>query len=183
MMSELITLLFLFAKIGFFTVGGGMAMLPLVQQELLSRGLMTIRQSIDMVAISQMTPGPFAVNCATFTGMRLYGISGAFFATLGVALPSFIICLIVAHFFFSFNHNAIVRSVLGGIKPIVLSLILSGLISIGKAAIFPEASFASLDFPVLCIAIIISVLFIKTKVSPIFLVLLSGIFGAIFLRG
>lgn len=181
-MSDLWTLFFIFAKIGLFTIGGGMAMLPLVQQELISRGLMSIKQSIDMVAISQMTPGPFAVNCATFSGMQLYGIPGAIFATVGVALPSFILCLLVSRWFFAYNHSPVIRSLLSGIKPVVLALIVSGLYSIGKTALFPQYTFASFDLPVLIIAAIVSFLIIKKKISSVLLVLLSGAFGAIFLR-
>lgn len=181
-MSELWTLFYIFAKIGLFTIGGGMAMLPLVQQELISRGLMSIKQAIDMVAISQMTPGPFAVNCATFSGMQLYGIPGAIFATVGVALPSFILCLLVSRWFFAYNNSPVIRSLLSGIKPVVLALIVSGLFSIGKTALFPQYTFASLDLPVLAIAAIVSFLLIKKKASPVLLVLLSGAFGAIFLK-
>lgn len=181
-MTELIALFFIFAKIGLFTVGGGMAMLPLVQQELIARGLMTASQTVDMVAISQMTPGPFAVNCATFSGMQLYGIPGALFATLGVALPSFIICLLVSRWFFVYNSSPVIRSILAGIKPVVLSLILSGLISVATTSLFPDASPASIDIPVLVIAAVVSYLLIRKKANPVVLVLLSGLFGSIFLR-
>jgi chromate transporter len=181
-MLELLTLFFIFAKIGLFTVGGGMAMLPLVQQELITRGLMTETQAVDMVAISQMTPGPFAVNCATFSGMQLYGIPGAVFATLGVALPSFFICLLVSRWFFKYMHNPVIASVLSGIKPVVLALILSGLVSVGKTALFPGGSLASFDWPVLVIAVVVSVLMIWKKANPVLLVLLSGVVGIVFLR-
>ena len=181
-MTELLTLFWLFCKIGLFTIGGGMAMLPLVQQELIARGLMTAQQAVDMVAISQMTPGPFAVNCATFSGMYLYGVGGAIVATAGVALPSFLICLLVARWFFAYKSNRIIQSVLSGLKPVVLALILSGLVSVGASSLFPQSTWASLDIPVLCIAALMSVLMLKTKLSPALLVLACGVFGAIFLR-
>lgn len=181
-MGELIKLFIIFAKIGFFTVGGGMAMLPLIQQELVSKGYMTVIQAIDMVAISQMTPGPFAVNCATFSGMQLYGIPGALVSTLGVVLPSFIICLLVSRWFFSYCNSPVIRSVLSGIKPVVLALILSGLVSVSSTALFPGGTAASIDIPVLAIAAVVSFLLIFKKASPVLLVLLSGVFGSIFLR-
>ncbi|NLL39072.1 MAG: chromate transporter [Clostridiales bacterium] len=181
-MTELIQLFFIFAKIGFFTIGGGMAMIPLIQQELVSRGLMSLEQAIDMVAISQMTPGPFAVNCATFSGMQLFGIPGALIATLGVVLPSFVICLLVSKWFFAYRSSPIILSILAGIKPIVLALVLSGLVSIGSASLFPGAVPASIDIPVLAIAAVVSFLLIYKKASPVILVLLSGVFGTIFLR-
>ncbi len=184
-MAELLTLFWIFCKIGLFTIGGGMAMLPLIQQELVRRGLMTLAESIDMVAISQMTPGPFAANCATFVGMKLYGIPGAVAATAGVALPSIVICLLVSRWFFKFNGSPAIKSVLSGIKPIVAALVLSGLVSVAASALFPGGfafSIAALDIPVLVIAALLSVLMLKTKISPALLVVGAGVFGAIFLR-
>lgn len=181
-MTELIQMFFIFAKIGFFTIGGGMAMLPLIQQDLVARGLMLPKQAIDMVAISQMTPGPFAVNCATFAGMQLYGIPGALLATLGVVLPSFVICLLVSKWFFAYRSNPVILSLLAGIKPVVFALILSGLVSFGSTALFPGSIPASIDIPVLAIAAVVSFLLIYKKLNPVILVLLSGVFGAVFLR-
>ena len=181
-MKLLLDLLFIFMKIGCFTIGGGMASLPLVQQMLVNKGYMSVAESTNMVAISEMTPGPFFINSATFSGMRIAGFWGAFVATLGVFLPSLIICIVVYRFFFRMNTKPTVRSVLSGIKPVVISLILNGAISIFLASVFPESSFASIDIPVLCIAIVMSVIMLKTKISPPLLILISGVFGAIFLR-
>jgi len=181
-MTDYLLLFWIFFKTGLFTVGGGMAMIPLVQQELVERGYITLAQSIDMIAISQMTPGPFAVNCATFAGFNLAGIPGAVIATLGIVLPSMILCLLVARFFFRFCDNQIVKSVLSGIKPVVLALILSGLFSVFRSAILPALAFSAIDLPVLGIALVLSLLMVKTKISPALLVLLSGAFGAVFLR-
>ena len=184
-MAELLTLFWIFCKIGLFTIGGGMAMLPLVQQELVRRGLMTMGETIDMVAISQMTPGPFAANCATFAGMRLYGVPGAIAATAGVALPSIVICLVVSRFFFKFNRSPLVKSVLSGITPVVAALVLSGLVSVASSALFPAGfafSFAALDVHVLVVAAVMTVLMLRTKISPALLVVAAGVFGAIFLR-
>jgi len=181
-MTDYLLLFWIFFKTGLFTVGGGMAMIPLVQQELVEKGYMTLAQSIDMLSISQMTPGPFAVNCATFAGFNLAGIPGAAIATLGVVLPSMIICLIVARFIFSFCDNPIVRSVLSGIKPVVLALILSGLLSVFRSAILPELAFSAIDLPILGIAVVLSLLMVKTKISPALLILFSGAFGSVFLR-
>ncbi|MDR0859274.1 MAG: chromate transporter, partial [Oscillospiraceae bacterium] len=133
-MDILIKLFVIFAKIGLFTIGGGLAMLPLVQQELIAANYMTLRETIDMLAVSQMTPGPFAVNAATFSGMRLGGFAGAAAATLGVILPSFAICLLVAKKFFASLGKPQVRAVLNGIKPIVFALIFSGMFDICREA-------------------------------------------------
>jgi len=183
-MSGALELFFMFFKIGLFTIGGGMAMIPLVQQELVAKGMMSLSESIDMVALSQITPGPFAVNCATFAGMRVVGggFGTAAITTIGVALSSFFICLIVGKYFFRCNENPIVRGGLSGIKPAVLALIFAGFISIARSSIFPGGVFSSIDVPVLCIALVLSFLMIKTKINPTLLVLASGIFGVIFLR-
>lgn len=182
-MLDLLILFGLFFKIGLFTFGGGMAMLPLVQQELVSRSLMTIDQATDMVAISQMTPGPFAINAATFVGMQLYGIPGATAATLGVVLPSVILCLLVARVMKAFQNNPILRSALSGIRPAVLALIVCSLLSIGSTALFPSGSLIPFQWPVLPIALVVFVLLQTGRVSPFLLIAAAGVSGAVFLRG
>ncbi|MDR0294534.1 MAG: chromate transporter, partial [Oscillospiraceae bacterium] len=121
---EILTLYLAFLKIGLFTIGGGLAMLPLMQRELVEGGLMTLAETADMVAISQMTPGPFAVNAATFAGMKLYGLPGAAAATLGVVTPSVVITALVAKFFIAFSKRQGVRDTMGFIRPVVTGLIL-----------------------------------------------------------
>lgn len=182
MILELLSLFFIFFKIGLFTFGGGMAMLPLIQQELVTRGLMTAAQSVDMVAISEMTPGPFAINSATFVGMQLYGVPGAVMATLGVILPSVILCLIVARIFQRFRNSLIMRSVLSGIRPVVLALIATSLISVASNALFPNGFTGYFDWPVLLLAVFVFVLLQTGKIHPIFLIAVSGVVGAFCLR-
>ena len=104
-----LTLFWTFFKIGLFTFGGGYAMLPLIQSEVAAHGWMGSAELVNFVAVSESTPGPFAVNISTYVGTRLAGIPGAFCATLGVVLPSFIIILIVAHCYEKFRTNRIVR--------------------------------------------------------------------------
>ncbi|MDR3149706.1 MAG: chromate transporter [Oscillospiraceae bacterium] len=181
-MIFILKLFIIFVKIGLFTIGGGLAMLPLMQQELVAQGLMTVQETIDMVAISHMTPGPFAVNAATFAGMKLYGVIGAAAATLGAVLPSFVICLLIAKQFFKIADNHNVKAALSGIRPVVYALILNGMVTIGGAAIFPNGFTASPDVPVLIIAAAAAALMWKTKFSPILIVLACGVFGAIALR-
>jgi chromate transporter len=186
--AKLIELFLIFAKIGLFTIGGGLAMIPLVRQELLERGYMTVQETLDMVAIAHMTPGPFAVNTATFAGTRMVGLAGGAAATIGVLLPSFVICLLVAKRFFKSLEKLQVRAVLSGIRPVVYALILSGMLSIGGAAVFPNGyltangAVAMPDVPVLAIAAVMVVLLMKTKLSPAILVIACGVFGAIFLK-
>ncbi len=182
MLLDLLTLFFLFFKIGLFTFGGGMAMLPLIQQDLVGRGWMTVTQSMDMVAISEMTPGPFAINSATFVGMQLYGIPGAIAATLGVVLPSVILCLLVARVLKKFQQNPVLRSALFGVRPAVLALIASSLISIASTSLFPSGFPVPFDWPILLIALFVFILLQTEKVSPFILIIAAGGVGAVFLH-
>ncbi|MDD4715219.1 MAG: chromate transporter [Oscillospiraceae bacterium] len=182
MIFKLLELFLIFFKIGLFTVGGGMAMLPLIQQELVERHMMTLQQSVDMVAISQMTPGPFAINSATFVGMQLYGVPGAAIATLGVVLPSILICLIVAHMLKRFQSSFWVQSTLGGIRPVVMALIAYSFLTISFDSLLPNGFGAAIDVPVLVIAVLSFAFLEMGKVNPVLLILASGIFGALFLR-
>lgn len=177
-MSELLGLFFIFFRIGLFTIGGGYVIISLVQQELVTLGYMTLKESIDMVAISQMTPGAFGINAATFTGMRLYGIWGGLAATLGVMLPSVVICILVAKFFFTFNKKPLVRSAMMGLRPVVFGLITSALLTIAEASLFPSGFFG-FDWPVAAIAVVVFVLMVKTKINPVYLILGSGVLGAL----
>lgn len=183
MIVRLLVLFAIFFKIGLFTVGGGMAMLPLIQQELVERHMMTLQQSVDMVAISQMTPGPFAVNAATFVGMQIYGVSGAAVATLGVVLPSILICLMIAKMLNRFQNSLVVRSVLGGIRPTVMSLIAYTFLTISFGSLLPNGLGSAIDWPVLAIAVIAFVILQTGKVNPVFLVIASGFIGAFLFKG
>ena len=121
---NILTDLFLsFAKIGAFTFGGGYAMLPLIQAEVLKNGWLSEPEMINFIAVSESTPGPFAINIATYIGIRSAGFPGAIFATVGVVLPSFIIILIVARFFLQFKENRIVGGCMSGLKPAVIGMI------------------------------------------------------------
>ena len=120
-----------FFKIGLFTFGGGYAMLPLIQEELLAHGWATLSQLIDFIAVSESTPGPFAVNISTYIGMEMAGLAGAACATLGVILPSFAIILLVARGFQKFRENQIVRGCLRGLKGAVPGLIAAAVLSVG----------------------------------------------------
>lgn len=127
-----------FFKIGAFTFGGGYAMLPLIQSEVAAHGWITEEELINFIAVSESTPGPFAVNMSTYVGMTTGGILGAFCATLGVALPSFIIILIVAKMYDKFRSSKIVSGCMSGLKPAVIGLIGAAIISVGKTVFFSE---------------------------------------------
>ena len=180
---ELVWLYLIFLKIGFFTIGGGMAMLPLMQKELVSRELMTLAETVDMVAISQMTPGPFAVNAATFAGMKLYGVAGAAVATLGVITPSVVLTMIVAKFFLAYSKKPAVADAMSAVRPVVTGLILAAALNIGYESLLRGGVGGTVDIPALVMACVgLALLLFVKKLSPILLIAVFGAAGAGFLR-
>lgn len=119
-----------FLLIGSFTFGGGYAMLPLIQQVVLENQWLLEEQILDFIAVSESTPGPLAVNMATYVGFRTAGFLGSFLATLGVVFPSFCIILIVSRFYIKFRDNKIVKSAMAGLQPAVIALITTVLVSV-----------------------------------------------------
>ena len=118
-------LFYVFFLIGLFTFGGGYAMIPMIQSEIVGRGWINDAALSDFIAISEATPGPFAINIATFVGSHTGGFLGAICSTLGVILPSFIIILLVAFLMTKIIKNRFVEGALKGVRPIILALILS----------------------------------------------------------
>ena len=112
-------------KVGLFTIGGGAAIIPILQQEVVAKGWITMEEVLTYIAISESTPGPIAINMATFVGSSQAGFLGALCATLGMVLPSFIIILVIAKFFSKFSENKYIKTVLVSIRPFVVGMILS----------------------------------------------------------
>lgn len=170
-----------FFKIGAFTFGGGYAMLPLIEEEVQAHGWMSLEELINFVAVSESTPGPFAVNVSTYVGAETGGILGAFCATLGVVLPSFVIILAVAHCFEKFKQSKAVKGCMSGLKPAVIGLIGSAVVTTGETVFFPdgvmwETMKSPAFFSSAAIFIIAMILSLK-KVHPIAVILLSACLG------
>ena len=187
MFSLLLKLFFIFFKIGLFTFGGGYAMIPLFRQELVGGGYLSEALLIDFIGISESTPGPFAVNMATFIGMENAGLLGAFVATLGVVLPSFIIILIIAKFGAKFLDSRPVKQAFLGLKPVVIGLVFSVAVVLIFKQVFPAINlknftfnFTGFDYKAIIIMVIafIGLKFFK-KLSPIFIILISATLGLI----
>ncbi|HBR25334.1 MAG TPA: chromate transporter, partial [Firmicutes bacterium] len=135
-MTLLLRLFLSFMEIGMFTFGGGYAMLPLIQREIIDvNGWLTMEQFLDIVAVAEMTPGPIAINSATFVGYRVAGVLGSLVATFGVVLPSFVIVLIIAALFKRFKYLASVQAASKGIRSAVVALIALAVWSFGKEVI------------------------------------------------
>ena len=176
-----LTLFLTFLKIGAFTFGGGYAMIPLIQEQVLAKGWVSEEELLNFIAVSESTPGPFAINIATYIGTKTGGVLGAVCATLGVVVPSFVIILIVAKFFEKFKNSAIVKGCMTGLKPAVIGLIGSAAVSTALTVFSPKSlSFnAILTLPFISSAIIFAVslyLALKKK-HPIFIVILSAAAG------
>lgn len=172
-----------FFKIGAFTFGGGYAMLPLIQEEVLSKGWISAESLVNFIAISESTPGPFAVNIATFIGAEKGGILGSVCATLGVVLPSFIIILAVAAFFAKFKENKIVKGCMSGLKPAVVGLIAAAVLSVATTVFFPFgysfSIFTQTSFYASIVIFIICITLALKKTHPILIVCLSAVLGII----
>ncbi|MCR4719112.1 MAG: chromate transporter [Firmicutes bacterium] len=173
-----------FFKIGAFTFGGGYAMLPLIQEEVLHHNWASIGEILNFIAVSESTPGPFAVNIATYIGVTLGGLLGAFFATLGVILPSFLIILVVAAFFRKYSKNKSVKGIMSGLRPAVIGLIASAIISVASTEFFPQGLqktvFFDKNFYILLFIFLLSAVLVFKKLHPIFVILISGVLGIIF---
>ena len=168
-------LFWVFLKIGAFTFGGGYAMLPLIQQEVLAYGWMDMEQLVNFVAVSESTPGPLAVNLSTYVGAETGGFWGALVATLGVVLPSFVIILLVAKFYSAFQQNQIVKGCMDGLRPSVVGMIGASLLSVAGAAFPASGTVPSWALGALLLAGV--VLAHWRKVHPILLILCSAAVG------
>ena len=134
--KSLLELFFIFFKIGSFTFGGGLAMLPLIQNEVVDkRKWVSEEEILDVFAVSQSVPGVIAINSAIFIGNRTFGIAGAVFAALGVILPAFISILLIITLLFSLRENIYVQRIFSGIKAASAALILLAAVKLGKSAI------------------------------------------------
>ena len=167
MILQLFTIFF---KIGAFTVGGGYAMIPLIEAEIVTKkGWVAKEDFLDLLAIAQSAPGVFAVNIAIFIGYRLRGVRGCIVTALGAILPSFLIILCIALFFLRFKENPTVEAIFKGIRPAVVALIAAPTFNLAKAA--------KINRYTIWIPIISALLIWLLGFSPIWIILLAGIGG------
>lgn len=185
---SLLRLFLTFFKIGAVAFGGGYVMIPLMRDECLANGWLTDAELLDFIAVSESTPGPVAVNMATFVGSSQAGFFGALVATLGVVLPSFFVILLVAAALRRFLCYRGVRAVLSGVRPVVVALILSTALTLflllvfGVGAIGDVPAFSLPGLSLFVFLFAISLLFRRLRgrpISPIVLILFSGIAGVV----
>ena len=135
-------LIWAFIQIGLFSVGGGYAAIPLIQAKAVDGyGWLTISEFTDLVTIAEMTPGPIAINSATFVGIRVAGLPGALAATFGCILPSCIIVSLLAFVYFRYRNIGILKNTLAALRPVVVALIASAGVTILLSAVMPEKAF------------------------------------------
>ncbi len=180
-----------FLKIGAFTFGGGYAMISIIRETVITNGWMTEAELLNFIAVAESTPGPIAINMATFVGSSQGGILGSLFATLGVVLPSFIIILIVSALISNLLKFKSVNAVLSGVRPCVVGMILATSITMGLSTLFSFSTLAGGFSPdikgIMIFAILLAVHFgykaiAKKKPSPILMILLSAALGILMYR-
>lgn len=175
----LLRLFLLFFRIGLFSFGGGYAMLPLIYQGAYELTGMTSGEFSRLVALSQVTPGPVAINAATYVGYQYAGIAGAASATIGVVLPSLILVFMAAMFLTRFKESTALKDVLSGIRPATIGLLGSAVVFLAQGSLF-----TGMHVNPMPVAFFVAVLIIawRFKADPIILTLIAGIAGAIIIR-
>jgi len=164
-----------FFKIGAFTIGGGHAMLPLIQDEIVeNKKWMGNDEFLDAIAIAQASPGAVAINTSIFIGYKLKGILGSLVCTLGVVLPSFSMILIISMFLYKYRNNNIVEKAFLGIKPAVVALISSAVYKLIKAS--------KIKGKLLLIPLISLLAIILIGISPIAIIILGGLGGVVYFK-
>lgn len=180
----LLKLFFSFIQVGLFSVGGGYAAIPLIQEQIVNiHHLMTMEEFSDLITVAEMTPGPISINSSTFVGMRIAGIGGVLLCTLGCIIPSFCICLILARFYYKYRSLGGVQTVLASLRPAVVALIGSAGLSILMLGLFGSDifSFEISDFRIIEFIIFAAALFLlrKFKISAVAVILGSGVIGTL----
>lgn len=183
-MELLLTLFVSFVQVGLFSVGGGYAAIPLIQEQVVSNyQLLTMAEFTDLITIAEMTPGPISINAATFVGQRVHGTLGAVVCSIAVVLPAFFICLTLAYFYYKYKNFSGVQTVLTALRPAVIALIASAGVSILMLALFNNSisNIVVTDFRWLEFGLFVGAFVIlrKYKVNAVSVIVGTGIVGTI----
>lgn len=174
-MKKIIEMFIAFFKIGAFTFGGGYAMIPLIEEEVVkNKKWIEKNEFMDILVVSQSLPGALAVNCSIFLGYKIGGFLGAIMALLAVILPSFFIIIIIAAFFMQFRNNYYVNAAFKGITAAVPMLVLVGAISLGKGLNKNKTTILTIILGLVGLIIF--------KMHPVIVIIISAVYGIIFLR-
>ena len=168
-----------FSRIGLFGFGGGAAMLPVIYEAAKTLGTMDKSEFANLVGISQMTPGPIAVNAATYVGYMSAGLGGALMATFSVALPSFILVTLASYFLLKFQESSTINGILTGVRPMTAGLVLSAVILMGQQAVVGAGQTEGLISLAICaVAFLLAG---SKKINPIIVMAGAGVIGALFM--
>lgn len=165
-----------FSKIGAFTIGGGYAMIPIIEREMLKRQWVAPEEIDDVVVLAQSAPGLLAVNMAIFAGYKIRGIRGSVAATIGAVLPSFIMILLIAMFFTAFRENVIIQRIFQGLRPVAIALILVPAVNMALKSRTKWWAW------VLTAATVVAVAFLKVSAVWIILAVLASALGIALIR-
>lgn len=173
-----------FIQVGLFSIGGGYAAIPVIkQQAIVAHEWITLAQFTDVITIAEMTPGPIAINSATFVGIMTAGIPGGIIATLGFVLPSLVICITLAYFYFKYRDLTVIKVVLTSIRPAVVGLIASAAVSIFLLAMIAHDAtrlqVVGINLNSVLIFTICMILIQKKQLSPITIMAISGLMGIV----
>ncbi len=178
---KLLQLCWSFFQIGLFSIGGGYAAMPLIQEQVVEKqAWLSMTEFTDLITIAEMTPGPIAINAATFVGIQVGGVVGAIAATLGCILPSCIIMSIMAYLYFKYSNLKLIQGILGGLRPAVVAMIASAGVSIASLAFFGEKGSVHWDhLNPIAVALFAAAFLVlrKWKTSPVLVMLGSGAVG------
>ena len=170
--KRLLKMFLTFFKIGLFTFGGGLAMIPIMEKEFVDKqGWVDKEKFVNAVSITQTVPGAVAINMSIFFGYNIAGLAGALVAALGIALPSFLVILTIALVFRNFNDYLIVQNILKGIRPAVVALIIYAGLDLAK--------YIDWDLPLAITTTLVLIIALSFAVNPAFLILMAIIFGSI----
>ncbi len=168
----LLRLLASFFTVGFFSYGGGYAMIPLIEREIVQRQQwLSPKEFLDILAIAEITPGPVAINSATFVGYRVAGVFGAVTATLGVVFPSLLVVGVLSYIYLRFQGAPLVKSAFAAVRPLVVVLIFMAAVNIGSRTIYDVYSAAATAAALF--------LMLKTRLNPILVLVLFGVLGVV----
>jgi chromate transporter len=174
-MNILAAIFFSFLKIGAFAFGGGYAMLPLIEREIvINHHWISYKEFIDIIGISQMTPGPIAINSSTFVGYKVGGVLGSIAGTIGVVTISFILVSIATHYIIKFKESKVLKAALMGMKPALIGLIISAFISLALQSYH--------DVKSVIMGIVVMGFLLSRNVHPILIIILSGAIGILIFK-
>lgn len=178
MLNDLLQLFWSFCKIG-FTSFGGMSMIPLINDEMVTHGWMNASEVSDIVAIAEMTPGPIGLNCATFAGMRVVGVAGALTSVVGMLMPTFTLCALAAVFFQHFKESRILKKVMSGVRPVSVGIIFSVMLSLSATNYILGGS---IDLGAAAIGLVSFFLLVKKKWTVPKTIVLAAALGLLLCR-